>query len=97
MPTHADNPASFERYVLFSEEKGVYLGSFAGLGFWTKVDTVGQDFAVAFDTPEEGAEWMQSWETPVPDAKPVRVTLTADRAYASIDECVAAGLPRWTP
>jgi len=35
--------------VLYNEEMGIYLGSCMGMGFWTKLDSVGQDAVVVFD------------------------------------------------
>ena len=32
--------------VIFHPEMGIYLGSFIGFAFWSKLDAAGQDFAV---------------------------------------------------
>lgn len=34
-------PAPTYRYVLFRETDGIYLGMFAGMAFWSKLDPVG--------------------------------------------------------
>ena len=83
------------RYVLYSEEWGVYLGSFLGLGFWSKIDPVGQDGACTFENEEQIRDWIATWDGgPPPDWRAVAVP---DVGYASIEQCVVAGLPAWTP
>ena len=81
--------------VLYQEEMGVYLGSFLGLGFWSKWDAGGQNVACTFKSAAQAAEIMKTWDN-IPEcvyAIPVHV----DNAsyYATMDECVKAGLPAW--
>ena len=82
-------------YILYNEEMGVYLGSCLGLGFWSKLDPVGQDAAICFREKE--------------DASPIiKVTksdydfhlLEADNdknGYSSIASCQRAGATPWNP
>lgn len=83
--------------VLYSKRDGIYLGCCLGLGFWTELETAGQDAAVVFDDEEQARAHMASWDLPPPED--VRLVLvTMDRGnYASIESCVAAGLPAWHP
>ena len=95
-------PAS--RYVITHPEMGIYLGSCMGLGFWSKLDPVGQPGAVTFVSPEEAQEYMKGWD----DGAPPDVNFHAVMAdstdgegpfaahYASIQACVHAGLEGWT-
>lgn len=86
-----------KRLVIFDDEMGIYLGSCIGLGFWSKLDPVGQTHAVTFESDESIAFVMSHWECGPPNnwrAVPVDVA-TGD--YASIAECEAAGLPGWNP
>lgn len=81
--------------VIYSEELGVYLGSCMGMGFWSKLDPVGQPCAVTFPTEEAAREHVTLWdceETPV-----VRfVEVVPDNGeYASVQACVQSGLPGW--
>jgi hypothetical protein len=83
-------------YVVYSDEAGVYLGSALGLGFWSKWDCAGQDSAVVFNTIEEIENWKTNCSGAQPGFRPVEVKAD-DGNYASMDACVAAGLPRWDP
>jgi hypothetical protein len=86
-----------ERYVLFQKDWGVYLGGCMGLGFWTKLDPVGQDCACVFKKEADVHAHIGTWETKPPDDyKTVKVE-TKNDLYATMAECVAAGLPEWDP
>lgn len=87
--------------VLFHPEDGIYLGHCMGLGFWTKLDPVGQPSAVCFDDEADARAHMQTWECG-PKEGVLFVTVQPDSAngevrYASIQACVAAGLEAWDP
>lgn len=84
------------RYVLYSNTQGVYLGNFMGLGFWSKLDPAGQDSAPTFRSESEAGSHMATWDTPVLDARLVPVVEDIiEPEYASVAQCVAAGLPAW--
>lgn len=81
--------------VLYSEELGVYLGECMGLGFWSKLDPVGQAFAVTFESEDQAWAHTQTWDDPPPaDARLVAVQ-PDDGTFASVAACVQAGLPGW--
>lgn len=81
--------------VIYSEENGVYLGSAMGLGFWSKLDPVGQPSATTFEDEAEAETHMASWESGRPEGVRL-VPVDADQdGYASIAACVRAGLPGW--
>lgn len=87
-----------KRFVVYSEEKGIYLGSCMGLGFWSKLDAVGQVAAVTFSGQESVDKFVKTVDDPkvFADVKLVEVDVPEhDKYYASIDECVKAGLPSW--
>ena len=85
------------RYVIYSEEMGVYLGNLMGLGFWSKLDPVGQDAAVTIDSEAACMDHVKSWDNPI-NGPWKAVPVTPDMGtFASIERCVEAGLPRWTP
>ncbi len=99
-----------KRYVLTHPQMGIYLGSAMGLGFWSKWDTVGQDCAVTFASPEEINRVVETWDDPTPgrEGRAVAVEVArqgerdfeqkvGDHWYATIAECVAAGLEAWDP
>lgn len=84
------------RYVLYSESLGVYLGGCMGLGFFSRLDPVGQDAAVTFPSAEEAVLHSMGWSTPVSDIRAMPV-VAGDDGYATIAQCEAAGLPTWDP
>jgi hypothetical protein len=79
-----------DRFVLFHPEAGIYLG----LGFWSALDPTGQDTAMTFETVAEALAYTESWDSVMPATRTVAVRV-ADPLYASVAECVAAGLPGW--
>jgi hypothetical protein len=91
------------RFVVVHPEMGIYLGSAMGLGFWSKMDPVGQVEAITFPDRETAERVMRSWDSGRPDAAvtwPVvpdhRIDCDASfPSYASVEACVAAGLPAW--
>jgi hypothetical protein len=83
--------------VLYHEEMGVYLGSCFGLGFWSKLDPVGQEAAVTFEDSVQATEAMKRWDSIPEDVRAVPVSNIDEYGYASIDACVKAGLPAWEP
>src|SRR3546814_20094048 len=57
-----DPPEDAMKLVITEPEFGIYVGSALGLGFWSKVDSVGQDTAPVFDTKEQAQEQIDSWD-----------------------------------
>lgn len=95
--------AARTRWAMVHPELGIYLGSCMGLGFWSLLDPVGQPVAVTFASPQEGRECAASWDDQ-PSTDKLRaaiafrpVAVAAADGYATIEECVAAGLPTWNP
>lgn len=84
-----------KRYVLYSEEWGVFVGEALGMGFWSKADPVGQTEVVVFEDPAE-ADPLIGLSTFTTKPRLVEVQVENPR-YATIAECVAAGLPAWDP
>jgi len=85
------------RFVIYSETNGVFLGDFLGMGFWSKLDPVGQDSAIAFDTSEQALELLRR-QPELVDARVVPVeTNGSDGRWVTNVECVTAGLPFWDP
>jgi hypothetical protein len=86
-------------WVIYSEEAGVYLGSCMGMGFWSKMDPVGQDAAAVFPTVNDINAYVQSVDNPAnfPKFTAVQVEIDVNEQWASIQSCVNAGLPAWNP
>lgn len=85
------------RYLCVSDEAGVYLGSCMGMGFWSKLDPVGQCAAITFPNQEEFDEYRRSVDDPRPfdSCRLVPVELPFGETAASVMECVRAGVPVW--
>ncbi len=78
---------------------GVYIGSCLGLGFWSKVDHVGQPCAVTFGSVEEIWKMIGEWDglRSLPSDMTFPEVEDADGdGYATESECVAAGVEPWT-
>lgn len=82
--------------MIYSEELGVYLGNCMGMGFWSKLDPVGQPCAVTFGSEGEAAKHWASWNQIPRDCKTHQVA-PSDGRYATIEDCARAGLPIWEP
>jgi hypothetical protein len=86
-----------KQYVAKHKEWGVFLGSFLGMAFFSKVDSAGQDSAVAFREEAEAREYMtKQLKQEEADFAFVPVEC-GSYDYATIDECEAAGVERWSP
>lgn len=83
------------RLLLVHPEMGVYLGSCMGLGFWSKLDPVGQVVAVTFESEKVVREVIDSWDSPI--EKWCTVPVVADVGhYASQTSCIQSGVESWT-
>lgn len=82
-------------YVINHPRDGVYLGSCMGLGFWSKLDPVGQTAAVTFADTAEAEVFMAGWDCGRPDGIEFVPVVADGNNHASIDACVAAGLDAW--
>lgn len=75
---------------------GVYIGSFLGLGFWSKMDAAGQPCAVTFESRKAFGEFSKEWETQPPDDLSfLEVDVDLPPYWASMEECVKAGAEPW--
>lgn len=83
------------KYVITEPEFGIYVGSAIGLGFWSKLDSVGQDSVPVFDTEEQAQEHIASWEPDEDDERVysfVEVDVPHDAEFATVYDLVDAGL-----
>jgi hypothetical protein len=94
-------------YVMNHAQDGVFLGLSMGLGFWSKLDPVGQDSAPVFPSEKEGREFLGTWSLEGMDAAQrqafmdaisfVEVEPSGDGKWATMTACVKAGLDMWDP
>lgn len=82
------------RYLLVHPEYGIYLGNCLGLGFWSKVDPVGQPAAVTFQTEADAEAHMDDWGTPRPEGYYLH-PIDTEQDYAIVTQCILAGLDGW--
>ena len=84
------------RFVLNHPENGVYIGDFLGLGFWSNLETAGQDSAVTFNSEAEAMGHAETWPNPEDREGLQAIALDTDgQKYATIAQLEAAGLPSW--
>ncbi len=87
--------------VIYTRGYGIYLGSALGLGFWSKLDPVGQDSAVTFESIRGAKRAISHWEDKPTGIQYKQVcadiTKKDSSCYASIEACVRSGLPGWDP
>lgn len=83
------------KFVITEPELGIYVGNAMGLGFWSKLDTVGQDRVPVFDTREQAQEHINSWDGANEDVHEyafAEVDVSDDATYATVYELIDAGL-----
>ena len=103
--TAEEKMIEMKKIVLYEEETGIFLGEAFGLGFWTKLDPVGQTHACTFDSEEDAHDYVKLWrdQTRVNKIQYVEVDVSGSMPPlsqgigASVEECVRAGLPAWDP
>lgn len=84
-------------YLLLHADDGVYLGSFAGFGFWSKLDPVGQGAACAFKSSDDAMNFAAGLDNSTPNKLTTTKVIADQGLYASIAACVAAGVDEWNP
>lgn len=81
-------------FVIACKEYGVFLGQLLGLAFWSHLSCEGIDSACTFQSEEQAKQFIASWVDAHPEPRVVPV-LVSKSGKATIEECVAAGLPSW--
>jgi hypothetical protein len=83
-------------YLIHSTRWGTFLRQVYGVPFWSKVNPEGIDEAQVFAGAESAQQILRTLQIGHDcELRRVDVHHTADTA--SIDDCVAAGIPRWDP
>jgi hypothetical protein len=80
--------------VIYSEAKGVFLGTWLGLSLWSKFDHADHKSAVTFASEQVANEFIATWKDKPADIRCVAVEPDEDN-FASEKACRAAGLPGW--
>lgn len=82
--------------VIYSDIDGVYLGTCMGLGFWSKLDPVGQPSAATFENEAQAEAFMATWDGGRPEGvRFVPVEADDGGTHASMASCMRSGLPGW--
>lgn len=85
-----------KNYIIYSKDWGVFLGSFLGLGIWSKLDHCNIPKATVFANKKDAEDYVNSWETqPNKDTVFFLEAETVDEYFATIKECVSAGAEEW--
>ena len=85
-----------KRFIIYDKEWGIYLGHCIGMGFWSLLDPVGQEYAVCFDSIEEAQKHVSSWEENNDINKYTYPEIDSEEdLYVSMDNCIKVGLPKW--
>jgi ribA/ribD-fused uncharacterized protein len=79
------------RTLLTHPEMGIYVGSFIGLGIWSKLDDGDQPCAVTFESDAEADAVMASWDNLPEGIKKVHV-IPDDGNYISKVKCTDLGI-----
>ncbi|QCP53892.1 hypothetical protein FAZ95_33395 [Trinickia violacea] len=83
-------------YVIHSPKWGVFLRELYGVPFWSGVNPEGFDGATIFADAASAREVLDT-QLPGHDCVLHRVDVHHAAQTASIEDCAAAGLPRWDP
>lgn len=94
-------PFAGRRFVIFNNERGIYLGKFNGKHCWSLNSPGPKRSAPTFESQMSATEYITSSfsqrgeSAPEYELKEVQPSLVG--AYASIEDCANALLPRWEP
>lgn len=78
--------------VIVHEEMGIYLGHSLGLGFWSKLDAVGQEAACTFENEKDAAVRIRSWVANNDPSEYRFVEVPGATNHATVDQLKEAGL-----
>lgn len=79
--------------VISHHEMGIYLGGCMGLGFFSKMDAVGQVAACTFETEEQARAHVTGWDSANDHAAyDYHAVAIATLGCATVEELIAAGL-----
>lgn len=79
--------------IVDRKEWGIYLGSFLGLGFWSRSDAGDQHSACVFPTEHDARTFVRGWENNNdPDCYRYVSVKSDARNHATVPELKAAGL-----
>ncbi len=85
-------------YVIFNNEMGVFLGHCMGMGFWSALDAVGQDEAVAF-LPDEATQAITDITSNLDGTFELKevdnLKYINGTHYVSMEDCIKSGIPAW--
>jgi hypothetical protein len=82
--------------VITHSKMGIYLGNCMGLGFWSLLDSAGQEQAIAFAHITEARMHIASWEQNNNPDEYAFVETGKTCEYATVQELKALGLGKYT-
>jgi len=82
--------------VIYSPMDGVFLGTWMGMGMWSRYDATRTSKAVVFPDAKAADEHMAMWDGGrLSHLRTVEVLEDEKGQFASLDACICAGLPAW--
>lgn len=86
-------PAPVRRVVITHPEFGVYLGSAMGMGFWSQIDSAGQQEAVTFSNIDDAKAHIRSWDenNRVEPYSFLGIDVSPGTQHVNAEQIVAAG------
>ena len=84
-------------YVIHSARCGTLLREDYGIPFWSDFNPAGLDDAQVFPDIESAKRTLEVIRFPQGECEFRRIDVYHTATTASIDECAAAGIPRWDP
>ena len=84
-------------YVIHSARCGTLLREDYGIAFWSDFNPAGLDDAQVFPDAETAQRTLSMIKFPQDECEFRRVDVYHTATTASIDDCAAAGIPRWDP
>jgi hypothetical protein len=82
--------------VIYSSIDGVFLGSWMGIGMWSKHDATSASRAAVFTDATAADEHMATWDGGrLSYLSTVEILEDEKVQFASLETCVRAGLPAW--
>ena len=82
--------------VIYSPIDGVFLGSWMGMGMWSKYDATSSSKAVVFPDATAADDHMATWDGGrLSHLRTVEIPENENEQVASREACVRAGLLAW--
>ena len=79
------------KYIIICEERGIFLGTYARLGFFSMLDEFGSYKAPLFDTLREAVDYSKKYMDVEKEHKYMYPSFKTGEKYVSVIDIVKAG------